>query len=142
MQKRIKTKTLHRDSEHRKALIKNLSTSLVMHEEIVTTEAKAKYLRSHFEKLVSKAKKGNSFNMVKMMKTKLSEDKAVRKMFDEIGPRFVDRAGGYTRIIKIGNRSGDNAPMAKIEILKGEKSIKTEENKSKQVKAKKGAKND
>lgn len=124
MRHRVKTKTLHRDRDHRRALIKNLSTDLVLNEEIVTTLAKAKYIRPHFEKLVTKAKKNSDFNSVKYFKTRLTTKDAVRKMLEDIGPRFKDRNGGYTRIIKLGNRDGDNAPMARIELVEKPKAKK------------------
>jgi len=117
MRKRIKKKTLHRDRAHRKALLKNLSTQLIIHEKITTTKAKAKFLRPHVEKLITKAKRGNDFNNVKYMKKMLSTADAIEKMLADVGPRNKTRPGGYTRIIKVGNRQGDNAPMAKIELV-------------------------
>jgi large subunit ribosomal protein L17 len=133
MRHRVKKKTLKRDGDHRKALLKNLSTSLVLNESIVTTVSKAKYLRPYVEKLITKAKKSNDFNTVKYMKSVLYKDEAVKKIIDDLAPRFKSRNGGYTRIIKIGNRSGDNAPLAIIEFVEkpkkksGKKTKKTEE---------------
>ena len=135
---RIKTKTLHRDRDHRKALIKNLSDQLITHEAIVTTVAKAKFLRPHFERLVTKAKKGKDFNTVKYLKARLASDEAVRKLVEDLGPRFEKRPGGYTRIIKVGNRDGDNAPMARIELT--EKPAKKKEEKPKEKSTKKASK--
>jgi len=122
MRKRVKKKTLHRDMAHRKSLLKTLSTQLIIHEQITTTQAKAKFLRPHVEKLITKAKKGNDFNNVKYMKKMLTTADAIEKMLADVGPRNKKRPGGYTRIIKVGNRQGDNAPMAKIELV--EKSTK------------------
>ncbi len=117
MRKRVKKKTLHRDKAHRKSLLKNLSTQLIIHEQITTTQAKAKFLRPHVEKLITKAKRGNDFNNIKYMKKMLSTADAIEKMLADVGPRNKKRPGGYTRIIKVGNRQGDNAPMAKIELV-------------------------
>lgn len=116
MRHRVKTKILSRDSAHRKSLLRNLSTSLVENEKIVTTVSKAKYLRPYFEKLITKAKSGEDFNNVKYMKARLNSNDAVKKILSDLGKRFSNTAGGYTRIIKVGNRAGDNAPMARIEL--------------------------
>lgn len=117
MRHRVKTKTFHRDKDHRKSLFRTLATQLVEHESVVTTVDKAKYLRPRVEKLVTRAKKGNDFSNVKYMKAKLSSDDAVRKILEDLGPRFKSRPGGYTRIVKIGERDGDNASMARIEFV-------------------------
>lgn len=124
MRHRYKTKTLHRDMGHRKALVKNLSDSLILNEAIVTTVTKAKYLRPYIEKLITKSKSENTFNNVKYLKTKLNDEGAIRKILEDIGPRNIKRAGGYTRIIKLPNRAGDNAQMARIELV--EKPVKKE----------------
>jgi len=107
---------LGRTSEHRLALMRNLVTSLYKYERIETTLAKAKELRSPAEKLITMAKNGtlharrNAFKMVR--------DKTIlKKLFDNIGPRYSTRNGGYTRIFKLGNRMGDCAPMAIIELV-------------------------
>ena len=117
MRHRVKTKILGRDKEHRMSMLKTLSTQLVMHEGLTTTVTKAKYLRPHVEKLITKARGGGHFNNVKYMKKMLSTDEAVRKILSDIGPRNKTRAGGYTRIIKVGNRLGDHASMARIELV-------------------------
>jgi len=119
MRHRVATKTLNRDAAHRKSLLRNLSTSLVLHEKVVTTTTKAKYLRPYIEKLITKAKKGNDFNTVKYLKARLTQNDAVRKIISDIGPRFISTPGGYTRIVKMGERKGDNASMARIEFTKG-----------------------
>jgi len=114
MRHRVSGKRLGRDLDHRKALLKNLASSLVVHESLKTTYEKAKYLRSYIERLVTKAKI-KDLNSVKYVKRKLFSDNSVRKMFDEIAPSYVSRKGGYTRITRVGRREGDNAEMAKIE---------------------------
>ena len=105
-----------RETDQRRALIKGLATSLVMHGAIETTLPKAKTLVPYVEVLITKAKKGDLHNRRIVMRT--IEDKGVvHVLFTEIAPKMADRDGGYTRITKIGNRQGDNAPMAVIEIV-------------------------
>ena len=116
MRHRVKAKALKRDIDHKKALIKNLSSSLVEHETVTTTLAKAKFIRPYFEKLITRAKRGSDFNNVKYMKARLSSNEIVKKILTELGPRFKNRAGGYLRITRIGSRKGDSAPMARIEL--------------------------
>lgn len=103
-------------SAHQKAMMANLVASLIAAEGIVTTEAKAKAMRPVAEKMITKAKKGGLHNHRNVVKF-LRDREMVSKLFDEIGPRYEDRAGGYTRIIKLGPRAGDNAPMARIEFV-------------------------
>ncbi len=117
MRHRVVTKTLGRDSAHRKALLRNLSDSLVMHESVTTTLAKAKYVRPYIEKLISKAKKGSDFVTVKYVRNRLVTEKAARKLFEKVAPLFAKRPGGYTRIVKTGTRDGDNSLMARIEFV-------------------------
>ncbi len=110
------------DAEHQKAMVGNMVASLIAAEAIVTTEAKAKFLRPIVEKCVTKAKKAseNSDQAVHLQRqvVALIRDKDMaNKLFAEIGPRYADRAGGYTRILKLGPRHGDNAPMARIEFV-------------------------
>ena len=116
MRHRKKGKTLDRKFQPRKALLRNLATNLVLHEKIQTTEAKAKALRPIFEKLVTKAKKGDLSARRELLKY-LYLEVAVKKMMDEIGPRYKDRKGGYTRISKLGSRQGDGAQIAQIELI-------------------------
>ena len=97
----------------RRALIRGQVTSLVLHEQITTTEAKAKEIAPHFERLVTKAKKGDLHNR-RQIRSFLLTDKATEKLISEIAPAFEKRAGGYTRIVKLGNRLGDNAKMAAV----------------------------
>ena len=101
---------------HEKAMFGNLIASLIAAEAIVTTEAKAKALRPVAEKVITKAKKGGVHNHRQVVAFIRDKDMA-HKLFEEIGPRYVDRPGGYLRILKLGNRQGDNAPMARIELV-------------------------
>ena len=101
---------------HQKAMFGNLVASLLAAEAIVTTEAKAKALRPVVERVITKAKKGGLHNHRQVVSFIRDKDMA-SKLFDEIGPRYADRNGGYTRILKLGPRHGDNAPMARIELL-------------------------
>lgn len=97
-------------------MMANLVASLIAAEGITTTEAKAKALRPIAEKMITKARKGGLHNHRRVVKF-LGDREMASKLFDEIGPRYEDRHGGYTRIIKLGPRSGDNAPMARIELV-------------------------
>ena len=101
---------------HQKALMANLAASLFAAEAVVTTEAKAKALRPYAEKLITKAKKGGQHRYRDTISVLRDEDMAY-KLFNEIGPRYADRNGGYLRILKLGPRQGDNAPMARIELV-------------------------
>lgn len=113
MKKNVFGRKLKRDKNERKALFKSLMSSLVLREKIETTEAKAKAIRAEVDKLVTKAKQGgNSANLV--LEKSLSRP-AFEKIIKEIGPRFSKRQGGYTRLIKLGRRFGDDAPVAILE---------------------------
>ena len=110
------------DAAHQKAMMGNLVASLVAAEAIVTTEAKAKALRPVAEKLITKAKNAavNPETLVhnqRQVVAFIRDRHMAHKLFAEIGPRYVDRPGGYTRILKLGPRPGDNAPMARIELV-------------------------
>jgi len=102
--------------QHAKAIMANLAASLFAAEGIVTTEAKAKALRPYAEKLITKAKKGGLHRYRDTISVLRDEDMA-HKLFNEIGPRYADRNGGYLRVLKLGPRQGDNAPMARIELV-------------------------
>jgi len=104
------------DAAHQKAMFGNLVASLIAAEGIVTTEAKAKALRPIAEKMVTKAKKGGVHNH-RLVVAYIRDKEMASKLFDEIGPRYAERPGGYTRILKLGPRHGDNAPMARIEFV-------------------------
>ena len=102
--------------QHQRLMMANLVASLVAAEAIVTTEAKAKALRPIAEKMITKAKKGGLHNHRQVVAF-LGDKEMTTKLFDEIGPRYADRPGGYTRILKLGPRQGDNATMARIELV-------------------------
>ncbi|HZT67276.1 MAG TPA: 50S ribosomal protein L17 [Acidimicrobiales bacterium] len=104
------------DAAHQKAMMGNLVASLIAAEALVTTEAKAKALRPVVEKVITKARKGGVHRHRQVVAFIRDKDMA-HKLFEEIGPRYVDRPGGYTRILKLGPRHGDNAPMARIELV-------------------------
>lgn len=103
-------------SAHQKAMMANLVASLVAAEVLVTTEARARALRPVAEKMITKAKLGGVHRHRQVVAFLRDKDMA-HKLFDEIGPRYADRPGGYTRILKLGPRHGDNAPMARIELV-------------------------
>lgn len=116
----IAGRKLGRTSSHRKALFANLATQLLEHEQIQTTLPKAKDLRRVVEPLISKARKG-TLAARRDVASVLKSEAVVKKLFDEIAPRFKDTPGGYTRVLKLGNRLGDNAEMAIIELTEGKK---------------------
>ena len=101
---------------HQRLLLGNLAASLFTHEAIKTTEAKAKALRPYAERLITFAKRGDVSARREVLKVVPDRD-VVHKLFAEIGPRYADRPGGYTRILKLGQRKGDGAPMARIELV-------------------------
>jgi large subunit ribosomal protein L17 len=103
-------------ASHQKAMLANLATDLFEHGRITTTEARARRLRPVAERLITKAKKGDLHNRRQVMRT-VKDKSVVHTLFTEIGPRYENRPGGYTRITKIGPRRGDNAPMAVIELV-------------------------
>ncbi len=116
MKHNIKHRKLNRTSSHRKALLMNLSNSLIKHEQITTTLPKAKELRPFIEKVVTLGKVGNLSARRKTMSI-LQDEKMTKKIFDTLANRYSERKGGYTRIVKLGNRYGDNAPTAVIEFI-------------------------
>ena len=108
---------LSRSASHRKALFMNLAREVVEHERIETTEAKAKAVKPEIERLITLAKRGD-LHARRQALSALGQDKfVVYKLFEEIAPRYAERPGGYTRILKLGPRHGDNAPMARIELV-------------------------
>jgi large subunit ribosomal protein L17 len=111
-----KSKRFGGSASHQRLMMANLAASLFAAEGIVTTEAKAKALRPIAEKLITKAKKGGLHNHRQVVGY-LRDREMASKLFDEIGPRYDERPGGYTRILKLGPRQGDNAPMARIELV-------------------------
>lgn len=125
---------LGRSSAHRKALFRNLVTALIMRERIRTTLAKAKEMRSKFEKTITLGKKG-TLHARRLAARTVSQKDALQKLFGPLSERYADRQGGYTRIIKIGNRRGDDAPMAFIELVdREEKQAETQPVKAKEAK--------
>jgi len=114
---------LSRTKSHRRALFANLANALLKHEQIKTTLPKAKDLRPYVEKLITLGKRGD-LHARRQANAKLRDDKVVAKLFAVIGPRYKDRSGGYTRIIKAGFRYGDAAPMAVIELVDRDVSAK------------------
>jgi large subunit ribosomal protein L17 len=116
MRHRRAGRKFNRDASHRKALLINLSKSLLQHEQIVTTLPKAKDLRRVVERLITLGKNGGIANRRRAFAS-LRDDALVAKLFDTIGPRYQERPGGYTRVMKAGFRYGDSAPMAVIELV-------------------------
>ncbi len=137
MPKPTKGRRLGGSSSHQKALLANLATSLFEHGRIKTTEPKARALRPYAEKLITHAKKGTLHNRREVLK-KIRDKDVVHTLFAEIGPFYADRNGGYTRIIKVEARQGDNAPMAVIELVR-EKTVTSEANRARKSAAKKAA---
>ena len=107
---------LNRTASHRKAMFANMAASLIEHEQIVTTLPKAKELKPIMDKLVTLAKKGD-LNSRRLAVARIRDEAQVKKLFDVLGPRYAERPGGYTRVLKAGYRFGDSAPMAVIELV-------------------------
>ena len=116
MRHRHSGRQLNRNSSHRKAMFKNMSVSLFDHELIRTTVAKAKELRGTAEKLITLAKVDSVANR-RLAFSRLRDRDAVTKLFNELGPRYANRPGGYLRVLKCGFRTGDKAPMAYVELV-------------------------
>ncbi|MEW6926064.1 50S ribosomal protein L17 [Trueperella pyogenes] len=116
MPKPAKGPRLGGSPSHERKIIANLCKSLIMNESVVTTEARAKRVRPHIEKLITKAKKGDTYNRRLALKV-LGDREVAYVLFEELGPKFAERNGGYTRTTKLPNRKGDNAPMAMIELV-------------------------
>lgn len=137
-------KKLSRDRGHRKALFKNLISALVIRGEIKTTESKAKAIRRLVDKLITKGKKG-TLHSRRLVHAFLQNKIAVNRIVDELGPLFKKRPGGFTRIIRLGRRRGDNAMMVKLELVARPRSEKTKKeqikNQAQAKTAKKNAKN-
>ena len=140
MPKPTKGARLGGSASHQKAMLANLATSLFEHGRITTTEAKAKRLRPYAEKIITHAKAGKLANRREVLKVIRDKD-VVHTLFDEIGPHFADRNGGYTRIIKTLPRKGDNAPMAVIELVR-ESTASSEASRATRVAASKKAAED
>jgi len=117
MRHRNKGRQLSRTSTHRTAVLRNLATSLFRHERIETTTAKAKELRPYAERLITLARKGDVHSR-RLAGRKIQDRAVLGKLFDEIAPRYTERPGGYTRILKLGNRKGDAAEISLIELVR------------------------
>ena len=116
MKHNITHRKLNRTSSHRKALLMNLSNALIKHEQITTTLPKAKELRPFVEKIITLGKNGDLESRRKVVAI-LQDQNNIKKIFDIFAERYKERSGGYTRIVKLGNRFGDNAPSAVIELV-------------------------
>ena len=116
MKHNIKNKKLNKTSTHRKAMFMNLSNALIKHEQITTTLPKAKELKRFIEKIITLGKKGDLLSLRKAISI-LQDKKMSSKVFGILADRYKDRNGGYTRVIKLANRFGDNAPMSVIELV-------------------------
>ena len=116
MRHRLSGRQLNRNSSHRQAMFRNMASSLVRHEIIKTTLPKAKELRRVVEPLITLAKNDSVANR-RLAFARTRDSEVVGKLFTELGPRYLERAGGYTRILKCGLRAGDKAPMAYIELV-------------------------
>ena len=116
MRHRKTGRKLNRTPSHRKALLRNMATDLLEHEEMVTTLPKARELRPYAEKLITLGKK-ESLHARRRALALIRRKSVVAKLFDDLAPRYAKRSGGYTRIVKLGNRKGDAAPMAMIELV-------------------------
>lgn len=124
MRHRKAGRKLGRSSGHRRALYRSLVTEVLRHERIRTTEAKARAIRPHVEKLITLAKRGEAsedparrVHARRLAAARLNDPNVVKKLFDELVPRYADRPGGYTRLVKLGFRKGDSAPMAVLELV-------------------------
>lgn len=138
MRHKVKGKRLGRDSAQRKALLRNMTTSFIEKERISTTLPKAKALRPVAEKMITLAKK-NTLHSRRMALRVIYKKDVVKKLFEDIGPRFTERPGGYTRIVKLGPRAGDGAEMALIELVGSEFKKKTKKKEKMSEKAKAAA---
>ena len=116
MRHRIKGRHFNRPADQRKALYRSLVWSVIINERITTTEAKAKEAKALVEKLITYGKKGSLHDRRQAMSF-IPDSRVVSKVFEDISPRYNERNGGYTRVLKIGNRKGDNAPMAILELV-------------------------
>jgi len=118
MRHRKAGRKLGRTTSHRKAMLRNMVTSLLKEEKIVTTDAKAKELQSVAEKMITLGKKGD-LHARRQADAFIRESAVTKKVFEELSKRYSERAGGYTRIVKVGFRQGDNAPVSVVELMPG-----------------------
>lgn len=117
MRHRVAGRHLSRDTGTRRALFRNLLSELIRHERIQTTEARARAIRGDAEKMITLAKRGD-LHARRLVARTISDPELVKKLFDEVAPRYADRPGGYTRLIKLGPRQGDAAPLVLLELVK------------------------
>jgi len=129
MQHRRLGRRFSRDPGHRQAMFSNMAASLIRHEQIVTTLAKAKDLKRVVDKYITLAKRGD-LNSRRLAASRMRDEAMVKKLFETLGPRYKDRAGGYTRVMKAGYRYGDSAPVAVIELVDRDESVKGTEDKA------------
>jgi len=129
-------KKLGRNTAQRKSLLRNLITSLFLHEEIKTTVSKAKAIKKLVDKLITKAKK-KTLHHQRLIHAFLQNKKATKKLVEEIAPRFKKRTSGFTKIIRLGKRRGDNAPLAKIKIIAPSQKQQSQKEKEKKKKKQK-----
>mgnify|MGYP000284372904 CR=1 FL=1 len=135
MRHRKKGKRLGRPMAHRDAVMKNLVREIFLHGRIKTTITKAKMLRPMVEPIITRAKKGTLHDRREASRV-ISDKKLLKKIFSEVAPLYADRKGGYTRILRLGNRAGDNAPLVIIELIDWEKVYKKEDKDAKKGKEK------
>jgi large subunit ribosomal protein L17 len=129
MQHRRLGRRFSRDPGHRQAMFSNLAASLIKHEQITTTLAKAKDLKRVMDKYITLAKRGD-LNSRRLAASRMRDEAMVKKLFDVLAPRYKERSGGYTRVIKAGFRYGDSAPVAVIELVDRDESVKGAEDKA------------
>lgn len=116
MRHRVKGRSFGRTAEHRRAMMRNMATSLFLHGRVETTTEKAKELRRYAEPIITKAKRGD-LHARRLVQRDIQDREALQKLFDEIGPKYAERQGGYTRVLHLGHRPGDAAEMSIIELV-------------------------
>ncbi|MEK6205915.1 MAG: 50S ribosomal protein L17 [Amylibacter sp.] len=129
MRHRKQGRKLNRTASHRKAMFANMATSVIEHEQIVTTLPKAKEIRRVVDKLITLGKRGD-LHARRQAISKIRDLEQVKKLFEVLGPRYQERNGGYTRVLKAGHRFGDNAPMAVVELVDRDRDAKGKEDRA------------
>ena len=129
MRHRKQGRKLNRTASHRKAMFANMATSVIEHEQIVTTLPKAKEIRRVVDKLITLGKRGD-LHARRQAISKIGDVEQVKKLFEVLGPRYQERNGGYTRVLKAGHRFGDNAPMAVVELVDRDRDAKGKEDRA------------
>jgi len=133
MKHQVKTKKLSRTKPHREAMLSNMAVSLFTHRTIRTTEAKAKALRQYTDRLIAAAK-NDSVAARRQIFAKLRDETVVKKLFTEIAPYFTERQSGFTRVLKVGRRHGDGAPVSLVELLTPKPKVESDKSKKKKDK--------